>query len=108
MPATLMRAEWPEALREFSRRNAGRSTHLEIDDPELGAQWQELALHFRGVAYEPRFRRVEIMFSDGEAMAHLTHSIEGVCDVAVLPGADGRDRTLCIAHAGGQALLTLD
>ena len=108
MPATLTRAEWAGALREFSRRNAGRSTRLEIDDPEVGAQWQELALHFRGVAYEPRFRRVEIMFSDGEALAHLTHSIEGVCDVAVLTDAAGRDRTLCIAHASGQALLTLD
>jgi Family of unknown function (DUF5335) len=99
---------WTRVLKDFSRRNAGRATRLEIDDREFGAQWGELDLHLRGVAYEPRFRRVEIMLSEGSAPTdHLTHSIEGVSDVAVQQDGAGRDQTLRIAHPGGQTLLML-
>jgi small ligand-binding sensory domain FIST len=100
---------WAVRLQEFSRRNAGRTTRLEIDHDELGAQWQEVALTLRGVGVDPRNGRIEIMLDDGERMgAHLTHSIRQATDVAVLCGADGRDTTLRIAHPGGQSLLTLD
>ena len=100
---------WAASLREFSRRNAGRATRLEIDHDELGAQWQEVALTLRGVGVDPRSGRIEIMLDDGERMgAHLTHSIRQATDVAVLRGADGRDTVLRIAHPGGQSLLTLD
>ena len=99
---------WTRILKDFSRRNVGRATRLELDDAEFGAQWGELELHLRGVAYEPRFQRVEIMLVDGGAPTdHLTHSIEGVSDLSVQQGADGRDRTLRIAHPGGQTLLML-
>ncbi|HEX2204079.1 MAG TPA: DUF5335 family protein [Longimicrobium sp.] len=108
MPTTEARAEWPRTIREFSRRNAGRRTRLEIDDPELGAQWQELDFKLRGVAYEPRFRRVEIMLGDGGGpLDGLTHSIEGVSDVCVFSGGDGRDGTLRIGYPGGEAVLVL-
>lgn len=106
MPATLARA-WPQMLKDFTRRNAGRATRLEIDDAELGAQLGELNLTLRGVAFEPRFRRVEIMLSDGGPTEHLTHSVEGVSDLSVLSGGDGRDVTLRIGHPDGQILLTL-
>lgn len=100
---------WAVRLREFSRRNAGRSTRLEIDHDELGAQWQEVSLTLRGVGVDPRDGRIEIMLDDGErAGAHLTHSIRAVTDVNVLTGTDGRDRVLRIAHPGGQSLLTLE
>lgn len=99
---------WSMRLREFSRRNAGRSTRLEIDHNELGAQWQEVALTLRGVDFDTRSGRIEIMLDDGERMgAHLTHSIRQATEVAVLTGADGRDTVLRIAHPGGQSLLTL-
>jgi small ligand-binding sensory domain FIST len=99
---------WAASLHEFSRRNAGRSTRLEIDHDELGAQWQEIALTLRGVGVDPRSGRIEIMLDDGERMgAHLTHSIRQATDVAVLRGTDGRDAVLRIAHPGGQSLLTL-
>jgi Ser/Thr protein kinase RdoA (MazF antagonist) len=106
MPTAFARG-WAQLLKDFSRRNAGRGTRLEIEDAELGAQLGELDLHLRGVAFEPRFRRVEIMLTDGGATEHLTHSIEGVSDVAVQLDAAGRDATLRIAHPGGQTLLML-
>lgn len=107
MAAMPARSEWPRVLKDFSRRNAGRPTRLEIDDPELGAQWGELELRFRGAAYEPRFRRVEIMLSDGNPTDHLTHSVEAVTDVDVMLDGAGRERVLRIGYAGGQTLLHL-
>jgi hypothetical protein len=99
---------WAASLQEFSRRNAGRSTRLEIDHDELGAQWQEIALTLRGVGLDARSGLIEIMLDDGERLgAHLTHSIRQATDVAVLSGPDGRDAVLRIAHPGGQSLLTL-
>lgn len=109
MPGTAARSEWPRVLREFSRRNAGRATRLEIADAEAGAQWGELELRFRGAAYEPRFRRVEIMLADGGApTAPLTHSVEAVTAVDVLRDGQGRDTVLRIGYASGQTLLFLD
>lgn len=109
MEPTSTEQAWAASLRAFSRRNAGRPTRLLIEHDELGAQWQEVALTLRGVGLDPRDGRVEIMLDDGERMgAHLTHSIRGVTDVAVLRGADGCDSMLRIAHPGGQSLLALD
>lgn len=101
------RGEWPRLLKEFTRRNAGRATRLEVDDPELGAQWAELELHFRGVAYEPRYGRVELMLSDGTPADHLTHSVEAVTDLDVSRADDGSDAVLRVGYAGGQTLVFL-
>ena len=108
MPLETINPEWVGLLRDFSRRNAGRRTRLEIDDPELGAQWQEVDCALRGVGYDTRSGRLEIMLADdGDSLAHLTHSIEAASELDVLAGGDGRDRTLRIGHPGGQTLLTL-
>lgn len=108
MDAQTMQTSWAARLTEFSRRNAGRSTRLEIDYDEMGAQWQEISLTLRGVGFDPRDGRIEIMLDDGERMgAHLTHSIRAATGVDVLTAADGRDTVLRIAHPGGQSLLTL-
>ena len=108
MGAAAARAEWPGVLKEFSRRNAGRATRLEVDDAEAGVQWGELELRFRGAAYEPRFRRVELMLADGGGPTeHLTHSIEAVTDVDVQRDGEGNDHVLRIGYPGGQALLRM-
>lgn len=100
---------WSERLRDFSRRNAGRHTTLEIDDAEIGAQWQEMHLRLRGVDFDHRQGTVIVLLDDGERRgAHLTHSVREVTDVSILCGTDGRDEVLRIAHPGGQSLLTLD
>jgi hypothetical protein len=107
MTAVAERGSWPQILKDFSRRNAGRSTRLEIDDPELGAQWAALELHFRGAAYEPGYGRVELMLSDGSPVEHLTHSVEAVTQLDVRLAADGRDAALRLGYPGGQTLLVL-
>lgn len=102
------RGEWPRVLKEFARRNAGRTTRLEVDDAELGAQWAELELHLRGATYEPRYGRVELMLSDGTPTEHLTHSVEAVTGLDLVRGADGRDAVLRLEYEGGHTLLFLD
>lgn len=101
-------ADWVVALREFTLRNAGRPTTLEVDEPDLGVQRPERDLPLRGVSYDPRDRRVEIMLGDmGLEGAHLTHGIGGVGSIDLLVGDDGRDRVLRIAGDGRQTLLRL-
>lgn len=98
---------WAALLRDFTRRNAGRPTQLEIDDPELGAQPAEEGLPLRGVAYDPADDRVEIMLGGhGAGAGHLTHSVAHPdrLDLAV---SDPRHAALRITHGKGQTLLTV-
>ena len=108
MSAVTDSGQWPQLLKSFSRRNAGRATRLELDDADLGAQWGEMELHFRGAAYEPRYGRVELMLTDGDPTEHLTHSVEAVQQIDVSTGGDGRDAVLRLAYPGGQTLLVLE
>jgi hypothetical protein len=107
MTAWAERGHWPQILKEFSRRNAGRLSHLEVDDPDLGAQWAEVDLFFRGAAFEPRYGRVELMLSDGSPAEHLTHSVEAVTEVEIRRTPEGTDEVLRVAYPGGQTLLRL-
>jgi nucleotide-binding universal stress UspA family protein len=101
-------ARWDERLADFTRRNAGRRTSLEVDDPSLGAQSQQTGYPLRGVAYDRHDRRVEVMLGADDAEGpHLTRSIAGVDAISILNGADRRDRALRIAHGRGQTIVQL-
>jgi hypothetical protein len=102
------RAGWARELKAFTDRNAGRRTVLEIDGPDLGAQREEQDYPLRGVAYDPRDGRVEIMLGEqGSVDRHLTHTIDNAEAIDVLRGKDGRDVALRIQSDGTQALLKL-
>jgi nucleotide-binding universal stress UspA family protein len=100
-------AAWPARLADFTRRNIGRATHLEVDDPAFGAQSQETGWELRGVAYDHHDRRIEVMLgSDCTKGPHLTRSISGVDSVAILNDETGRDRALRLGHGRGQTILS--
>ncbi|HZI28006.1 MAG TPA: universal stress protein [Gemmatimonadaceae bacterium] len=100
---------WDEELFAFTKRNAGRRTSLEIDDPDFGVLIQERGYPLRGVAYDRHDERVEIMLGDLEGTPrHLTRGIAHVDSVDVVQDSDGRDRVLRVAHGRGQTLLTLE
>jgi hypothetical protein len=107
MDAMLDRSEWTRSLAEFTQRNAGRTSYLEIDDPSLGAQPAEEGMIFRGATYDPRDDRLEIMLGDqGAGASHLTHSVEHPDGLAVA-SSDPRHSVLRITHGVGQTLLTV-
>jgi hypothetical protein len=101
--------DWEAELSAFTRRNEGRRTSLEIDDPEYGVLIQERGYPLRGVVYDPHDERVEIMLGDAEGTRrHLTRGIAHVESLDILQDSDGRDRVLRLAHGRGQTLLTLE
>jgi hypothetical protein len=98
---TEQRSDWVRELQTFSHRNAGRLTTIEVDGPDLGAQQDEHGYPLRGVAYDPRDGRVDIMLGDlGSVDRHLTRSLENVRKIDVLEDARGRDRALCVEQDG--------
>lgn len=104
--ATVPPERWAEDLQRFTDRNASRRTAIEIDDLEIGAQDLESDYPLRGVSYDDRDGRIEIMLGDlGDAECHMTHAIVGASEVTILAGVDGRDELLRVVHPGGQTLL---
>lgn len=101
------REAWVVELEGFARRNAGRRTILEVDDPAIGAQVQERGYLLLGATFDVDDRRAELMFGaqDGRT-THLTRSIGDVRSIAELTDPTGRDVALRIAHGAGQTLLT--
>ena len=101
--------EWATMLDGFARRNVGRRTRLEIDDPDIGAQVEQSGYALLGAAYDRHDGRIEIMLGDFEdTVHHLTRTIARAASVAVSSDANGRDQALRISHDGGQTLLILD
>ena len=98
---------WMELLADFSARNAGRRTILEVDDLEIGAQAQEYNYPLLGATYDERADQVELMLGDGTLGGrHLTRSIAGVRAVDVLTDGKGHDVALRVQHGSSQTLLT--
>jgi nucleotide-binding universal stress UspA family protein len=99
--------EWAAQLDGFARRNRGRPTLLETQDPVRGFQVQEVGHALLGATYDPRDRRVELMLGEtGADRPHLTHSIPDVTAVAVASDEAGPDLALRVTHGGGWTLLS--
>jgi nucleotide-binding universal stress UspA family protein len=99
--------DWTSMLADFTSRNLGRRTILEIDDLEIGAQAQEYNYPLIAAVYDRRDERVQIMLGDRTASGrHLSRSIGGVAGIDVLTDGHGHDMALRIAHGTSQTLLT--
>jgi hypothetical protein len=106
MDRRIPRNHWVEDLQAFTNRNAGRFATLEVSSTEIGAQSEEVDVPLRGVAFDPRDGRVEIMLGEqGRTERHLTHSVSFVKSIDVLRGSDGRDQALRIVNDDAQTLL---
>lgn len=107
-PKRIALRDWAPRLEEFTKRNTGRRANLEVDDPELGAQAQEIDYPLLGVSYDHRDARVEIMLGElGYGGRHFTRSIGDVTSIDVLQDDQDRDLALRVQHGAGQTLLTL-
>jgi hypothetical protein len=108
MDRSLNRENWVEDLRAFTNRNAGRRTAMEVDGEAFGAQSAETGYPLRGVAFDPRDERVEIMLGEqGSVERRLTHTIENARAIDLLQDERGRDAALRIVHDGAQTVLRI-
>ncbi len=99
--------EWRVQLDNFTKRNAGRLTALEVDDALFGAQVQSSGYPLLGATYDPHDRQVELMLGDAHSPgSHITRGIGGVNSITVVCDAHGRDMGLRVGHGTGQTLLT--
>jgi nucleotide-binding universal stress UspA family protein len=99
-------SEWVGLLTDFTQRNVERPTALEIDDPAIGAQAQERGYHLRGVTYDHRDGRVQLMLGGRTTGPHITHTVSAVNEVGIATGPDGHDSALRIAAGHSATILT--
>jgi hypothetical protein len=99
MDWSIPRDQWVARLKEFTNRNAGRRTVMEEDAPAMGAQEMEHDFPLRGVSYDHRDGRIDIMLGDmASTDRHVTRTIDEPLSVDLLRGPDGRDQALRIRH----------
>lgn len=104
---SLPSSSWSLELAEFTRRNAGRSCTVEIDDTSLGAQLQGNAVPLLGASYDRHGNEVQLMFgTHGLTGRYLTHVVPGVIAVDILCDQLGRERALHISNSEGSTLIT--
>jgi hypothetical protein len=109
MTTNIPSSQWAGELQAFSARNAGRITVLEEQDNTIGAQEEAHGYPLRGVSYDRRDDRVEVMLGDLTGTEHhLTRSITDVREMDRMLDANGRDFALRIARGDGQTLLRFD
>lgn len=100
--------EWARILTAFAKRNAGRRTRVEVDDPALGVQIQETGYSLMSATCDPRDGHIELRLGvPNGAAPHLTRTITGVDFLSILADATGREQGLCIRHGEGRTVLTL-
>ena len=106
MDRELAEREWASALKRFTNRNAGRRVTLEVTGAEIGAQEGERDFPLRGVAYDRRDGRIEIMLGEQADVEHrLTHTVAAPLRIDVLTTEDGRDRALRVVADDSQTVL---
>jgi len=100
---------WVQKLDEFSRRNRGRRSLLEINDPAVGAQVEMKGYCLLGATYDVPSKRVQLMFgSTDTAEPHLVRGISNVKAVEILTDENDSDTALSIVNDDGQTLLLLE
>jgi nucleotide-binding universal stress UspA family protein len=98
---------WSRLLTDFTKRNVGRRTILEVDDLEIGAQSQEYNYPFLGASFSDRDGRLDLMLGDQHAGGrHLARTMGSIVSVDVLTDGAGHDLALRVQHGTSQTLLT--
>ncbi len=102
------RGEWTAQLDAFSRRNAGKTTILEMSEASTGAFSQERGYGLFGIVYREGVNEVDFILGESHGRGrHLTNTLRGVSMISLVRDADGTDHALRVTHASGTALLTL-
>lgn len=106
MEGEIERENWQRYLDEFSKRNAGRATRLEVISESMGTQPEAERLPLEGITFEskgPSESNIEIMLGNTGAadVRHLSHTIINVQRILSKEGTDGREDALEIDGGDG-------
>ena len=105
---TLLASVLDGELAAFTRRNAGRLCHVEIDQDALGAQVLGHDLPLVGATFDQHRSEVALMFGTSTLKGmHLTHTIGDVSEVDVRSDMRTGDQVMRIAHERGQTLVIM-
>ena len=97
--------EWAATLDTFTRRNAGRSVMLEVDEPDNGARVASHGYALVGVTYEPKAGRVEIMLGDTRRpFHHLTRTVVHPDEITMTSALGDGCEVLDIRHGRGHTV----
>ena len=103
MTQQIPRSDWAAELQSFTTRNAGRITMLEEYDREMGPLDVERDYPLRGISYDRRDDRIDIMLGDrSEPGRHFTHTIGDILFVGVVSDGNGADQSLRILRRDGR------
>jgi hypothetical protein len=108
MARILERENWTQALSAFSRRNAGRGTWIEVEDPLIGALEGACGCRLLGVVHDPQVERVFIRLEDPETRPTVKYDLGGIQQIDVLTDEAGGETALRIAQEATQTLLRLE
>jgi len=102
------REEWASQLNEFSKRNAGRATILEIQEPKIGIREEQVGYPLQGVSFDEDGNRITV-FVGGETPTapHVSHVSHRPRRVEILHRRDGQDEALHVQDSFGAMLLAL-
>ena len=102
------REAWASELSEFSRRNAGRSTILEIRQPNLGVREEEAGYALQGVTFDEAENCISVFVGgDTPSSPRLSHISKNPRRVEILHRSDGQDEALHIKDRRRSMLLAL-
>lgn len=91
------RPGWQAELDGFSRRNAGRLVDVDVHAPAWGLQHTGRGVPLRGVDFDPRADRVELMVGEPDgSRCHFTHVVPEPVHVEVVSDEEGHDRRLLV------------
>lgn len=101
----IAREEWASQLSEFSKRNAGRSTILEIQQPTTGIREEQAGYPLQGVSFDEDGNRITVFVGgDTPTAPHVSH---GPRRVEIVHRRDGQDEALHIQDGSGAMFLAL-
>lgn len=105
---SLVAHEWPAAMRDFTRRNAGRTASLTMEDtgrtPHVAIESWTLS----GIACEPATGAITLSLADRmDPTRHLSHEIANPTVLAIQGTQAGADDLLVIGYPGGQVTISL-
>jgi hypothetical protein len=99
-------ALWGRSLSDFSSRNSGRRTRVDVDDLDLGTDRVPEEHSLLRVAFDKSDDRIDIVLgSVPHGGRFLSRSIAAARSVDILTDRHGRDKALRIEHGRSQTVL---